>query len=153
MLLYNYSLPKKLIVQLCTIIRAKREEKRLSSPISVYATLTPTKVQAFYQCRLGALRIRSTLTAFGQKTTFSGLSLRGLFGRPLKKCNVALPVTPQKADKMAVQFMHFFSPFQNEHVISFQTLSDGFCYLVIARSLLRSSSKIRSLLSVLALSK
>ena len=140
-------------MQPCTFIRAQREEWRLSPSISVYATLTPTKVQAFYQCRLGALRIRSTLTAFGQKTTFSGLSFRGLFGRPLKKCNVALPVTPQKGGQNGSPIYAFFSPPQNEHVKTFQTPSDGFYYLVIVRSLLRSSSNIRSLVSVLALSK
>ncbi|MBQ8013871.1 MAG: hypothetical protein IJ257_05705 [Treponema sp.] len=40
----------------------------MAPSISVYTTLTPTKVQAFYQCRLGALRYAPTLTMFGQTT-------------------------------------------------------------------------------------
>ena len=100
---------KNLECNLALIIRAKREELRLSTSISVYPTLTPTKAQAFYQCRLGALRIRSTLSAIGQTTTFSGLSLGDFAFVPWKICNIALPVTPQKADKMAVLLYAYFS--------------------------------------------
>lgn len=97
-------------MQPCTFIRAQREEWRLSPSISVYATLTPTKVQAFYQCRLGALRIRSTLTAFGQKTTFSGLSFRGFLVAPSKNATLHCQSRPKRRTKWQYNLCIFFTP-------------------------------------------
>ena len=97
-------------MQCCTIIQAQREVLRLSTSISVYATLTPTKVQAFYQCRLGALRYASTLSAIGLTTTFSGLSSGGFAVAPEKYATLHCQSRPKRRTKWQYCFMHIFLP-------------------------------------------
>ena len=99
----------------------ERSEKplRLPSSISVYATLIPTKVQAFYQYRLSLFATLRPSLRSGRQLTFSGLSFRDFAVAPQKICNIALAVSPQKADKGPVYLYIFFSPFKRAIILKY----------------------------------
>ena len=99
-------------MQPCTIIRAKREEWRLTTSISVYATLTPTKVQAFYQCRLGALRIRFDPICDRADNYVFWTFLRGLCDCPLKNMqHCTASHAPKGGQNGSTALCIFFYPF------------------------------------------
>lgn len=123
-------------MQSCTLIRAKREVFEIVLSISVYATLTLTKVQAFYQCRLVALRYASPLTMFGQTTTFSGLS-SGAFRLPLKQdmqhCTISHAPKGGQNDRTTVYISYFHPsivllPCKGISVVLFVQFSVNFLY-------------------------
>ncbi len=121
----------------------ERSEKqgRSSSTISVYATLTPTKMQTFSSVSFRRSLLCSTFTSLRQKTAFSGLSFRGFTVAPQKVSNVALAVTPQEADKMPAYNAHFFHTSLPSYYLEMELL------------LIRSISKLRSRVSALAFLK
>ena len=140
-------------VQLCTLIRAKRVVLEIVfDNLGVRHTDTDKSASllsvSFWRSShsLDPHCVRAKNYVFW---TF----LEGAFWLPPQKMQRCTASHASKGGQNGSTIYAFFSPLQNEHVKSFQTLSDGFCYLVIARSLLRSSSNIRSLVSVLALSK
>lgn len=88
----------------------ERSEKpsRLPQPISVYATLIQTKVQAFYQYRLSLFATLRPSLRSGRQLALSGLSLRGFSVAPQKYATLHWQSLFQKAHEGNCSRKYFY---------------------------------------------